>query len=569
MPEDKRVPRSRRFAGELPGSPRAHRPQPRRTPPPASSTSASTPKPRRSAPVEEPTRITPPVPPPLRERRPQQRKPAPPPRQRRQADPQPEPPRNPLPSKPLVDKPRADQPRVNGARPEQRRPKPAEEPTRLTPPVKPIVRKRPPKPSVAQTTVVQRQWRNEPTVLIPVVGDDEPPPPKPTEPAPSTRLQTKRKQKDHRSLMLAKVALGLVAVLVFLGAGGAWGMKVWYNSKFNQVAALDEDSKDIKHKAIQIGTENFLILGSDTRAGAPKGAGIGTERTIKGARSDTLMIAHLPKDRERAILVSFPRDLEITRPECNRWDYKTGQYSNEVIPETPQVKLNTAYAEGGPRCVIKWVQRLTGMQMNHFVGIDFAGFKGMVDAVGGVEVTVDTPIIDSVVGTVVEKPGRTKLTGERALSFVRARHVQGDPTSDYGRIKRQQQFIAALLGKTMSREVLFSPDKLGHFVSALADSATFDDNTGVDQLLELAQSMKGMSSKTVKFLTVPTTGYANELGNEVLIEEQAAAIFAALIHNRPVPGLDDDKPIGPGTQQDDTDTQAQDQSATPDSGSPG
>jgi len=541
VPDDHRAPRSRpRFAGELPGSTPERRPQTRRP----------------SRPSDEPTRITPPVPPPLRESRESrdgrpQRKPGLPQRQRREPHEAFEPlrPRKPpLPSKPLVDKPRGPKPPIDkprGSKPpidKPRGPKPTEEPTRLTPPVsKPVVRKRPPKPTVAQSTVTHRLWRNEPTVLIPVVGDDEPPPPKPAEPAPSTRLQQKRERKDHRALMLAKSSLALAAVLVFLAAGGAWGMKEWYNSKFEQVAALDEESKDIKHKAAQIGTENFLILGSDTRAGAPKGAGIGTEKTIKGARSDTLMIAHLPKDRERAILVSFPRDLEITRPACHRWNYKTGEYSQEVIPETPRVKLNTAYAEGGPKCVIKWVQKQTGMGMNHFVGIDFGGFKGMVDAVGGVEVTVDTPIEDSILGTVVEKPGRTKLTGDRALSFVRARHVAGDPTSDYGRIKRQQQFIAALLGKAMSREVLFSPDKLTGFVNAFAAS-TFGDNIDVDQLLTLAQSMKGMNSKTVKFLTVPTTGYANELGNEVLLEEQAAELFAALIHNKPVPGIDDQKP---------------------------
>lgn len=425
-----------------------------------------------------------------------------------------------------------------------------------------------PKPGKAgERTEVYRPWRNEPTVLIPVVGDDDEPPPRPDTPAPATRLQQKRERKDHRALFIGKISLAVAAVLVFLAAGGAWGMKVWYNSKFTEVVALDEQSKDIKHSAAQLGDENFLILGSDTRAGAPKGAGIGTEKTIKGARSDTLMIAHLPKDRSRAILVSFPRDLEVTRPECKRWNYKTGKYSDELMPETPQVKLNTAYAEGGPQCVTKLIQKMTGMRMNHFVGIDFSGFKGMVDAVGGVEVDVDMPIEDSILGTVVEKAGKTTLTGDRALSFVRARHVAGDPTSDYGRIKRQQQFIAALLGKTMSQEVLLSPSKLTGFVNAFAAS-TFGDNIDVDQLLTLAQSMKGMSSKTVKFLTVPTTGYANELGNEVLLEEQAAEVFAALIHSKPVPGIDDVDPKdgkdkksdkeGSGGSQEETETAAQD-----------
>nr|WP_286900763.1 LCP family protein [Thermocrispum sp.] len=433
--------------------------------------------------------------------------------------------------------------------------KPEDEPQQPRPrlPAPPPPRPRPPKLTSAQSTVVQRSWRNEPTVVIPKVTEDGEPPQKPDEPAPSTRLQEKRERKDRRLLLAGKAAAATLAVLIFLAAGAAWGMKTWYDSKFTEVSALDQESKDIKNKAAQVGDENFLILGSDSRVGAPKGAGIGTEETVKGARSDTIMIAHLPKERDRAVLVSFPRDLEITRPECHRWNYKTGEYSDEVVPETPQVKLNTAYAEGGPRCVIKWVQKMTGMRMTRFVGIDFAGFKEMVDAVGGVQVKVDTPIVDSILGTVVDKPGLVTLTGDQALSFVRARHVEGDPTSDYGRIKRQQQFIAALLTKTMSRDVLLDPDKLTSFVNAFAD-ATFGDNIGVDQLLELAQSLKGLDTDSVVFLTVPTTGYANERGNEVLLEDRAQELFSAIIHNEPIPGVDTGEDASHDTSGDDSST---------------
>lgn len=397
-------------------------------------------------------------------------------------------------------------------------------------------------------TGAYRPWRNEPTVLIPAVTDAKAARAGASDEPANTRLQEKRHRRDRRTLRLAKATALALTALVFLTAGGAWGMKVWFNSKFTEVAALDEHSADIKDAPAQLGDENFLILGSDTRAGAAREEGVGDENSIGGARSDTLMIAHVPKNRERAVLLSFPRDLEVTRPACNRWDAKTSEYSDEVVPEAERVKLNTAFAVGGPQCVIRLMQKMTGIRMNHFVGIDFHGFKGMVDAVGGVTVNVDGPIVDAKVGTVATQAGPLRLGGKKALRFVRARYVQGDPTSDYGRIKRQQQFISALLTKTMSREVLLNAGKLTDFVNAFAAS-TFGDNIGVDQLLMLAQSMKGLDTGSIQFLTVPTTGEANEIGNEVLLEEQSSELFTALINGNPVPGSDEETPKAQGADE--------------------
>lgn len=401
-------------------------------------------------------------------------------------------------------------------------------------------------PAAPTLPPANRPWRSEPTQIIAAVAPVEH---TDSEDEPRTRLQEKRLRRQHRTLVTAKSLVVLLAVVVFVATGGAWGTKAWYNSKFNQVAALDEQSVHIQDAPAQLGDANFLMLGSDTRAGAKPGEGIGNEDEIPGARSDTLMIAHIPADRKRGVVVSFPRDLEVARPACNRWDPRTGEYSDEVVPGADIEKLTLVYSIGGPKCVLKLVQQLTGMKMNHFVGIDFNGFKEMVDAVGGVRLTVSEPVIDTVLGDIVTDPGPNTFSGKQALNFVRARHVQGDPTSDYGRIKRQQQFISALLSKTMSREVVFDPAKLTSFVNAFA-AATFGDNIGVDQLLTLAQSMKGMSTDRITFLTVPTVGYANDRGNEVLLEGQASELFRALIDNEPLPG---DEPA-PSVQADQAQT---------------
>jgi LCP family protein required for cell wall assembly len=353
--------------------------------------------------------------------------------------------------------------------------------------------------------------------------------------APQTRLQEKKQRRNQRSVLIGRITAAVLAALIFLGTGAAWGAKTWFNSKFTQIAALDENSADIQDALAQNGDENFLIAGSDTRAGATAEDGVGSADDIGGARSDTVMLAHVPADRQRAVVISFPRDLEISRPACQRFDSAKNDYTVEVVPAATKVKLNTAYAVGGPRCVTKWVQQLTGMRVNHFVGIDFNGFKDMVDAVQGVTVHLAAPIKDTVLGMVISQTGDVTISGEQALSFVRARHVVGDKTSDYGRIKRQQQFISALMTKVMSHGVLTNPAQLSAFVTAFA-KATFGDNIGVDQMLTLAQSMKGLDPSKVSFMTVPTTGVANSRGNEVLVDSTARAIFQALIDNAPLPG---------------------------------
>src|SRR5699024_8710998 len=130
---------------------------------------------------------------------------------------------------------------------------------------------------------------------------------------------------------------------------------------------------------------------------------------------------------------------------------------------------------------------------HHFVAIDFDGFKDIVAAVGGVTIDVEQPIVDRELRTVIDEPGETRLEGDQALEYMRLRKVEGDPTAGYGRVGRQQKFLAALLDKTMSKDVLFDTGKLSGIVDAFTD-ATFGENIGFDQLLTLGQSMRNMRS---------------------------------------------------------------------------
>jgi LCP family protein required for cell wall assembly len=374
-----------------------------------------------------------------------------------------------------------------------------------------------------------------------IVGLQSPqlPPEEPShvdEPAEETRLQRKKSRRRSRSALAGKAIAGTLAILVFVATGVAWGFKTWVDSSQHQVDALDQNSSAILDRAAQNGDENFLFVGSDTREGASAEDGVGDTSEVGGARADTIMIAHVPANRKRAVVVSFPRDLEVNRPACDGWDATSGKYTGKQQPAANTVKINSIYQTGGPKCVTKVVQQLSGLAINHFVGIDFNGFKEMVDAVDGVELCVERPLKDGVLGTIVKDAGKSvRLSGDQALNFVRARHVQNDPTSDYGRIKRQQRFLSALLRKAMSNQVLFDPGKLTSFVNAFSKS-TFGDNIGVDQLFLLGQSMQGIEAGRVTFITVPTVGEANGRGNEVLRKTDDDNLFKAIRDDAPLPG---------------------------------
>jgi LCP family protein required for cell wall assembly len=356
------------------------------------------------------------------------------------------------------------------------------------------------------------------------------------EPIADPAVERRRNVRKQRSALVGKALAGTTAILVFLATGVAWGFKTWVDNKQHKVDALDTNSAAIQDRAAQNGDENFLMVGSDTREGAAAEDGVGDANKVGGARADTIMIAHVPANRARVVVISFPRDLEVNRPECEGWDHKNAKYTGNKVAPQSNVKINSIYAEGGPKCVTKVVQQLSGLMINHFVGIDFNGFKGMVDAVEGVTVCVEKPLKDTVLGTVVKDAGKdVTLTGDQALNFVRARHVIGDPTSDYGRIIRQQRFLSSLLRKAMSGQVLLDVGKLTGFVSAFTAS-TFGDNIGTDQLMLLGQSMQGLGAGRVTFITVPTVGEANGRGNETLRDKDNQALFAAIRNDTPLPG---------------------------------
>ena len=272
---------------------------------------------------------------------------------------------------------------------------------------------------------------------------------------------------------------------------------------------------------------DLLVLGSDGREGAGEAYETGDNAAVVGERADTTLLVHISADRESARVVSLPRDSWVALPMCRASD-------GTQLPAR-QGQLNAAFSEGGLPCAVRTVESLTGVRIDHTAVVDFAGFRDMVDALGGVPVCLDEPFRPRLAG--VELPaGRSVLQGPEALEFVRARYGVGDGT-DTDRIERQKQVIASMLDRGLSRQLLVRPDRLLRFLSATTRSLRVDEDL---DLRELAVSLRGIDLSQVALSTVPLDpdpgpdfAEGGELFGRLAWDEPAAqALFAELRADR-------------------------------------
>ncbi|MCV7441616.1 LCP family protein [Mycobacterium paraense] len=365
--------------------------------------------------------------------------------------------------------------------------------------------------------------------------------------------EAKPKSRRRPILLAARSAAAFSAVVALALTGGAWQWSASKNNRLNIISALDPNSSDIRDPGGQYGDEDFLIVGIDSRSGENADMGAGTTDDADGARSDTVMLVNIPANRKRVVAVSFPRDLAITPIQCEAYNPNTGKYGpiydekkgtwgpKMVYTET---KLNSAYAFGGPKCLVKEIQKLSGLNINRFIAVDFAGFAKMVDALGGVEVCSRTPLHDYELGTVLDHAGRQVLDGPTALNYVRARQVTTETNGDYGRIKRQQLFLSSLLRSLISEDTLLDLNKLNNVVNMFI-SLTSVDNVKTKDLVQLGQSLQGMAAGHMTFVTVPT-GVTDQNGDEPPRMADMRALFDAIINDDPLPEENDQnaKPLG-------------------------
>ncbi|MGW0122413.1 LCP family protein [Streptomyces sp. NPDC003327] len=287
--------------------------------------------------------------------------------------------------------------------------------------------------------------------------------------------------------------------------------------------------KDMKNRPQAGHGMNVLVVGTDGRDRIT--AEEKAKYRLGGAPchcTDTVMLVHISEDRDRASVVSLPRDSYAEMPE------HTDLNSGEKHSAHP-VKLNAAYAEGGPALTVRTVESMTGVKIDHYLEVDFTSFMRTVDAVGGVEICTTRPVKDAYTGLDLAA-GTHELDGGRALQYVRSRHVDG--AADIGRMQRQQKFLAALIERTTSGGVLFNPVRFREVATTMLGSVRADEDFGTDQMLALAKGMRGFTPASSEFVSVPVGDMDFEvkgIGSTVKWDAaKAQKLFQALREDRPL-----------------------------------
>ncbi|MGV9251351.1 LCP family protein [Streptomyces sp. NPDC003697] len=342
---------------------------------------------------------------------------------------------------------------------------------------------------------------------------------------PGGRAGTYRRRTRHPGRRRALVAAAWTAVgVVVLGGTGAGYLYSRFNGNLRTVDIDQILGGDRPAKAGN-GSENILVLGSDTRSGSNRKLGGGSDDGT--ARSDTAMIVHLHEGHRRASVVSIPRDTLVDRPECTSPDGAAHGAARGVM-------FNSAYTTGGATCAVKTVESMTGLRMDHYLEVDFSGFQRLIDELGGVRVTT-TRAIDDPDSHLRLPAGTHTLDGAQALGLVRTRHGVGDG-SDLGRIQLQQAFVGALADRIDRIGVLTNPKKLYKLADTATKAMTTDSGLGsVNSLMSFADGAKGIDSSNMTMVTLPVR-YDPGNANRVVIEEaKAKQVWTALRADRPVP----------------------------------
>lgn len=263
---------------------------------------------------------------------------------------------------------------------------------------------------------------------------------------------------------------------------------------------------------------NVLLVGSDARRGISEEdqGRFGSEKDAAGQRSDTIIILHADPKAHKAAILSIPRDLAV--PIAGRANQR---------PD----RINTAF-QNGPEVLIRTLRESLNIEIDHYAEVDFNGFRGVVDAIGGVTLFFDAPARDTVSGLDIREPGCVKMNGDTALAYVRSRNYQylekgkwqTDPTADIGRIERQQGFIRRVLGK--ASRAGRNPLTLNALVNTAVKKVTIDKAFSTKDIFRLARQFKSLEPDAVEIFSLPTTA-ARIDGKSILklVEPDASQII--------------------------------------------
>jgi LCP family protein required for cell wall assembly len=309
----------------------------------------------------------------------------------------------------------------------------------------------------------------------------------------------------------------VAALLAVLTLGACGSLAIYYNVQLgdvDRISALADDGRRPKRVEGAGDALNILLMGTDNGNG---GTSIKEELAdgewSSGAfRSDTIMMLHITKDRDAAYLVSIPRDSLVK------------------IPGYGRDKINAAFSYGGPLLAQRTVENLTDVRIDHLAMIDWSSFKDLTTALGGVPITVPETFTDPHKNITWEK-GTHNMEGQQALLYVRTRY--GLANGDFDRIERQQNFLRALLHKTLSQGTISNPIRLTNVLEVITDNLTVDESFGVGEMRDLALSLRDLRGDDVEYLTAPLGSYDTVNGQSVvrLKRKESEALFTAVRHD--------------------------------------
>ncbi len=333
--------------------------------------------------------------------------------------------------------------------------------------------------------------------------------------APARTIQHGREgQRGRRIGVLGFIGICLSVLLV--SAGSVAAIAAW--DVWNSAKTVDLGDAIPSIDAIE-GGFNVLLVGSDTRKGQSSNYGPDPGSEL----NDVNMIVHVSADHQSVTVVSIPRDMVVEFPECPGGG---GGWSGPI---------NATMSEGGLPCVVATVEALTGLSIPYAGLVTFDGVVDLSNAVGGVDVCLAAPLVDSY--TDLDLPaGLVTLEGQQALQFLRTRHGVGDG-SDLGRISNQQVFLSSLTRKIKGENLLANPLALYSMAKAIVSNMTLSTSlNSPDVLVSMAMAVKTVDLSKIVFVQYPgTTGNDGIYTGKVKPDLEAAdALFAALIADQPV-----------------------------------
>ncbi|MGW2420042.1 LCP family protein [Streptomyces sp. NPDC001709] len=346
----------------------------------------------------------------------------------------------------------------------------------------------------------------------------------PGETGPRKGGRGRRRKAPSKGRKALRVTAWTLAGVVVLGGAGVGYVYLKLNGNIKSVD-IDQALGNDRPSKVDNGSENILVLGSDTRSGSNKKLGGGIDDG--SARSDTAMIVHVYEGHKKASVVSIPRDTLIDRPACT--DTK-----GTAHPAATGVMFNESYGTGGAACAVKTVESITGIRMDHYLEVDFAGFQRLIDDLGGVPVTT-TKNINDPQSHLTLQAGTHTLNGQQALGLVRTRHGVGDG-SDLGRIQLQQAFVKALLNQVKHVGIFSSPKRLYDLADTATKTVTTDSDLGsVNSLIDFADGLKGIGAKNMTMITMPVQYDPVDPNRVIMAKSKAQLVWDALRNDRPIP----------------------------------